>query len=223
MVDLSGYENIIFDFDGVIIDSNFIKLKGFEKLFRKYLDLEPEEIEIYRESDASKMGVNRFDKFTWIYENFKKLRTKSLENFIKDCNFTYTNIVGDDLKAVNIAPMFGEFRSYESKFFIVSASYQKDVEDLVKYHGLNKFFGKDDIYGSPKSKYDNISQLLRINNIQSSNAVLIGDSYSDMLVAERFSMRPVFVQDWSAENADLKNYLRNKYDCVNNLSHCIIR
>ena len=37
MIDFNKYRNIIFDFDGVILDTNTLKEKNIEKTIKKYL------------------------------------------------------------------------------------------------------------------------------------------------------------------------------------------
>ena len=37
MIDLNKYRNIIFDFDGVILDTNTLKENNIEKTIKKYL------------------------------------------------------------------------------------------------------------------------------------------------------------------------------------------
>ena len=55
---------VIFDFDGVIIESAEIKTRAFEILFSDYPDKLPEIIN-YHQKNA---GISRYPKFRYIYE-----------------------------------------------------------------------------------------------------------------------------------------------------------
>ena len=56
---------IIFDFDGVIIESADIKTEAFRALFENY----PEHVEAIAGFHIENGGMSRFDKFRHIYKN----------------------------------------------------------------------------------------------------------------------------------------------------------
>lgn len=55
---------IIFDFDGVIIESAEIKTDAFRTLFAGYPDMLPEIIAHHQKNS----GISRYKKFRYIYE-----------------------------------------------------------------------------------------------------------------------------------------------------------
>lgn len=57
---------IIFDFDGVILDSVDIKTKAFARLFEEH---GPEVVEQVVADHLAQCGISRFRKFAHIYEN----------------------------------------------------------------------------------------------------------------------------------------------------------
>ena len=65
---------IIFDFDGVIADSNNIKTDAFVKLFEGYPSNIKEMIRMFHLQNG---GMSRFDKFRYIYANI-------INEYVKD-------------------------------------------------------------------------------------------------------------------------------------------
>ena len=62
---LKKINNIIFDFDGTIINSNHIKEDGFINVYKGYSsDIKTKILNFHK----SNMGMNRFDKFKFINE-----------------------------------------------------------------------------------------------------------------------------------------------------------
>ena len=62
-------KTLIFDFDGVIIDTASIKTEAFYKLFRKYGSNIAKKAKNYHLENE---GISRFEKFEYIINKFLK-------------------------------------------------------------------------------------------------------------------------------------------------------
>ena len=71
---------ILFDFDGVILESVDVKTKAFAELFKDF----PEHVDQIVQYHIDNMGVSRFDKFRYIYRYILK-RKLSDEKFTELC------------------------------------------------------------------------------------------------------------------------------------------
>lgn len=166
---------VIFDFDGVLVESVDIKTNAFAKLFESEGDSIVKQVVDYHLDNA---GVSRFEKFKYIYkEILKRELTKEVFNCLCD---RFSQIVIDDV--VNApyakgAPGFLKAHFSEYSYFVVSATPQKEMEDIAVRRNIKHFFKK--IYGSPTSKNDAVRMVLLEENIESSNALYIGDALSD--------------------------------------------
>ena len=78
MLDLKKYKQVVFDCDGVILDSNNIKSKAFEDSLKGENDQLISEFIDYHKKNG---GVSRFLKFEYF---FKVL--KNQKNYQKDLN-----------------------------------------------------------------------------------------------------------------------------------------
>jgi len=169
------YNNIIFDFDGVMVDSNEIRIEGFRKLYAteagKKLDSFMQYIRLNR-------GLSRYRKIRYYYECIQH-REPTLDEIECDAR-RYSEIVAD---AVTNAPEipgavgFLESNKYRCHFALVSASDQEELRDICRQRGVDRYFSV--ILGSPTEKPVNISNLLRDLAWSRESTVYVGDAVND--------------------------------------------
>ena len=166
---------IIFDFDGVIADSNNVKTEAFVKLFNDY---PPDIREAVREFHLQNGGMSRFDKFRHIYANFLK-EPLPKEKFDQLCD-DFNRLVID---GVISAPIFDGvlefFRENHGLYdmYIVSGTPQDEIREIARKRGLDIYFSG--IYGSPKTKKELITGIMRERDYRPEEIVFLGDSIND--------------------------------------------
>lgn len=168
-------KSVFFDFDGVIVESIDIKTKAFGKLFeREGKDISQKVVEYH----LANMGVSRFDKFKYIYKNFLK-RELDKATFKSLCDGFSRLVVEEVIRAPYVRGAEEFLTKYFKKylFFVVSATPQKEIEEIIKSRGINDFFRK--VYGSPASKGEAVKDVLTNYYIKPSEAVYVGDALSD--------------------------------------------
>ena len=67
------FKNLIFDFDGVLVESNDIRIEGFRRLFQDYPENEVSQLMPYVEKNG---GISRYVKIRYFFE---VIRRESLE------------------------------------------------------------------------------------------------------------------------------------------------
>ncbi len=67
------FKNLIFDFDGVLVESNDIRIEGFRRLFQDYPGNEVSQLMSYVEING---GISRYVKIRYFFE---VIRRESLE------------------------------------------------------------------------------------------------------------------------------------------------
>jgi len=173
-------KGIIFDFDGVIVESTDIKTEAFAKLF------EPEGASIVRKVVSyhkDNMGVSRFDKFRYIYHNILRRKLDN-DKFSLLCK-KFTSLVLNAVIAVPYVKGVQKFFKNKSKqyeLFIVTATPHDEINAIVRRRGLGKIFRT--VYGAPLAKYDAVKRILKDNKIKPQNAIYVGDAMSDYLAAK---------------------------------------
>ena len=211
---LLNYENIIFDCDGVILDSNSIKTNAFVKLFEHYPKSKINQLINYHKKYG---GVSRYEKILYFYNVI-------LEKNISEININllakkYSEISLKDLKKSNFVPGLLDLliflKNNKKKLFIVSGSDEKDLKKIMKHKKINKYFDK--IKGSPKNKGDNLIELIAELS-QRKNSVYIGDSEYDYKISKSLGFEFIYISGYSewvvSEDYLLKNQILNSNDFI---------
>ncbi len=170
---------IIFDFDGVLVESAHIKTNAFRKLFSRWPDKADEGVAFHLKN----MGISRFLKFKYFYENI--IREPYSEEIGIKLGDEFTDIVLDEVKRapfVRGAKTFLENYYSKYKFFIASGTPEEELREIVSYKGIDGFF--TDVFGSPLTKTEIVKIILGRDSIKSNMVVFVGDAESDRKAAE---------------------------------------
>jgi len=173
---LEKYKTILWDFDGVIIDSNIIRTKGFIEIFKDFPNNYITQLVKYHEEMG---GLSRYHKIEYFFNKIVKKKIKQDEIFFyaeKYKLFMLNNLVN---KRFIINETFDYIKQNRDIFsmHIVSASDENELKQICKKLELDSFFCS--INGSPTTKKENIMSLLKLNNLIKEEVVLIGDSIND--------------------------------------------
>lgn len=169
---------IITDFDGVILESEEAKDRGFKKCFSIF----------GQDSDAilnyhlSNKNLTRYQKFEYIFESILNRKyTSSVKKWISErCNNCIYDEVIKCQEIPGIINFFNACANYVS-IYVVSATPVDQLKRVVKkkkYQGLFK-----ELLSIPPSKSEIIACLLDQHNAQGKEAVYIGDRNSDLIAA----------------------------------------
>ncbi len=185
------YNSIIFDCDGVLINSNGIKTQAF---YEFALPFGQDFALSFKNFHIENGGVSRYEKIKYFYENIlkKNIDSEILANEAK----RYGNLISENL--LNAEKSSGLFKlrnnNKHAVWSVVSGSDEKELRELLKKKGLNKYF-KGNIFGSPRSKQEIIKQ--ESKTILKSPALFIGDSRYDLETAKSFGIDFIFLKNWS--------------------------
>ena len=160
---------IIFDFDGVILDSVDIKTKAFARLFEEH---GPEIVRQVVAHHLANGGISRFRKFQHIYESI--LHTPMPEGEMERLGERFSALVFDEVvKAAWIpgAPEFLGENHTRYRCFIASGTPQDELERIVKLRDLEKYFAG--IFGSPATKEEITRGILAKEGLRNSKAVFV--------------------------------------------------
>lgn len=174
-------KNIIWDFDGVILDSLQTKKFAFRKLFSDFSRKEVKELISYHENN---LGVSRFDKINYFFE--KVIAKKTSKNKIKDYLTKYSKLTRNELsKKKYIIKQTIEFiKLYKNDYnmHIASGAEEKDLKYICKKLEISNFFLS--INGSPTHKSLIVRNILTKKKYKRKETILIGDSDADYKAAK---------------------------------------
>jgi HAD superfamily hydrolase (TIGR01549 family) len=166
---------IIFDFDGVLVESADIKTSAFAKLFEGEESGSVEKIIKYHLEHA---GVSRFEKLKYIYKNILH-RKLSEETFKNLCQRFSKLVKGEVITAPYIkgAEVFLNNYAAGYKCFVSSATPQAEIEDIIKKRNMSQYFSA--VFGAPKQKTDIVKEIICTYRLYPKEAVYIGDALTD--------------------------------------------
>jgi phosphoglycolate phosphatase-like HAD superfamily hydrolase len=172
---------IIFDFDGVIVDSVDIKAQAFCHVFRD----QPEEIrQQIIDLHVNHSGMTRYEKFRIIYREF--LNRLVTADDLQRLSAEFSQFCVDKIIKVSyVAGAFEFISQHHTDFdlYIASSTPETELRDIVNRRGLEPFF--KGVFGTPRTKLDNCRAILRQNQLLPQHVAFIGDSISDLEVARQ--------------------------------------
>ncbi len=169
-------KNIIFDFDGVILDSVPTKTEGFKKLFQNFSTDEVNKLVLYHELNG---GKSRYVKIKYF---FNELLHKDIsEQEILEYANKYSEITKEELTNPKyiIEDTLNFIKTNHKKYemHIASGADEKDLKYICEKLDLTKYFLS--INGSPKIKSEIVKDILLDNRYDINETILIGDSVND--------------------------------------------
>jgi len=178
-------KSIIFDFDGVILESVNIKTEAFAELYENFGG---EIVRKITEHHLANGGINRYDKIKFYHKEFLGivLSVKQVE-FL---SLKFSKIVFNKIKNANFVPGAFEFISkyYNSyNLFISSATPESELKEILRLKRINKFFKK--IYGYPPYKTDHIKNILNETGFENKEVIYVGDAKSDKIAASENNIK----------------------------------
>lgn len=187
------YKTILWDCDGVILNSNEIKTEAFYNIGLAFGEDEAEQLVLYHKQNG---GLPREQKFNYfINEIIKQKQSKDelLPLMLKE----YGAAVSTQLRTCTVNSDIYRLKSLfcSSNWAVVSGGNQKELRSIFKERELIELFDLG-IFGSPKTKHQIFNDLIEAGSIKFP-ALYIGDSEYDFKVAVDFGLEFRFLLQWT--------------------------
>ena len=191
-MNLSQYQTLIFDCDGVILNSNHIKTQAFYNVAKVYGYDAAEALRTYHISNG---GISRYEKFKYFLQNIleKPIKTEELNELLTN----FSKEVKKSLLTCEVTSNIKELRSKtkNSKWLIVSGGDQKELREIFAQRKLDIYFDGG-IFGSPDDK-DNILKTEKLNKNITGKTLFLGDSIYDYEASKRACIDFAFFTKWT--------------------------
>jgi phosphoglycolate phosphatase-like HAD superfamily hydrolase len=199
ILDLSVYSTIVFDCDGVVLNSNRIKTDAFRSAAMPY-GLSAAEALV--QHNVANGGVSRYLKFEHFLANIVTRMCPEVVPGIDapgldELLAAYSQEVREGLMSCSVAEGLFELRSATkpTRWMIISGGDQEELSDVFMLRGIRPLFDGG-IFGSPVAKDQIVAREIKKGNILFP-ALFLGDSRLDYEVASRHGLDFVFVSSWT--------------------------
>lgn len=175
------YKAVIFDFDGVLVDSVNIKGQAFRRIYEFHGDEIADKVHAYHMENG---GVSRREKFKHYAKEFFNKELDACE--IEDLSDQFSNIVTNmvvNASWIAGAKEFLDKHHEELSLYVASATPEEELLDIIKKRAMDEYFVS--IKGSPTKKSDNIKHIIEQAGIEKNEIVMIGDSKTDYDAANK--------------------------------------
>ncbi|MGB2221189.1 MAG: HAD family hydrolase [Neptunomonas phycophila] len=211
-MNLNEYETLVFDCDGVVLNSNKVKVNAFYQAALPYGEKAATALVDYH---VERGGISRYKKFEWFLQEKVKGQTgPNLEELLE----AYALIVREGLLTCEIADGLEELRkkTKSANWLIVSGGDQNELRDIFFQRELTRFFDGG-IFGSPDTKDFILEREISSGNIKS-QSLFLGDSKYDLCASKKAGMSFCFISAWS-EWEDWSDYKESFGLSLEKLSH----
>ena len=204
---VTDYKTLVFDCDGVILNSNQVKTDAFYQVALPYGESVARALVDYHIANG---GISRYQKFNYLLEAIlpkyaPSLSAPSLEELLEQ----YAKRALQGLLTCEVASGLKELKDAtpNARWAIVSGGDQSELRHVFTQRGLSELFDAG-IYGSPDSKHQILAREISNGTIQSP-ALFLGDSKYDYQASSKAGLDFVFLSEWS-EVTDWQGWTKDK-------------
>ncbi|MDD5454084.1 MAG: HAD hydrolase-like protein [Candidatus Ratteibacteria bacterium] len=191
---------LLFDFDGVILESADIKTAAYRKLLEEKHP--PDKVDNFMDYHAVNVGISRYVKIQYFYEKILGIRLTEVKK--KELLDKFSKIVFNEILQASFVegmPGFLEENYKKLPLFVVTGTPTEEINLIIKKRKLNIYF--KEIHGSPSSKGEIIKDLLSRYRWNPGEVIFFGDAESDMRAAAETSV--VFIARVDENSKALEN------------------
>jgi len=171
------YKVILWDFDGVIMDSMPIRSSGFALVLKNY---PAEQVNQLMDFHNQNGGLSRYVKFRYFFETIRgeSITDGQLQELANSFSEIMLNSLINKELLIKDAVAFIEANFEQYEMHIVSGSDGVELNKICAALDLSKYFKS--VHGSPTPKSQLVELVIRDNHYNKKSIVLIGDSKNDL-------------------------------------------
>lgn len=211
---IEQYKSVVFDCDGVVLNSNKVKTQAFFEAALPYGEAAAQALVDYHVANG---GVSRYKKFAYFLCEIVPLNAEGPSiDLLLDA---YASKVREGLLSCDVDPALDELRvqTHKVPWLIVSGGDQVELREVFASRQLDHLFDGG-IFGSPDSKEEILTREMEFGRI-SKPAIFIGDSRYDHKAAVSVGLDFVFAKHWTEFQGWELYCCENKIDVVNGLAN----
>ena len=172
---------LVFDCDGVILDSVPVKTRAFRRLAEPYGEEAADRFEMYH---ARHGGVSRYKKFEWFFQEVLGREIHPDES--REWGKKFEAYALEEVRKCPMIPgameVLEKWRG-ELPMYVCSGAPNEEVNLILDERGLSRFF--EQICGTPPAKAQLLDEIARSTVFDPAGIVMVGDATTDLDAAEK--------------------------------------
>ncbi|MDO9206110.1 MAG: HAD hydrolase-like protein [Methylotenera sp.] len=217
-LDITKYKTIVFDCDGVVLDSNVVKTEAYFRTAKNLgaTDLQAQALVDYH---VKLGGISRYHKFDYYLREilFQPFTEKAIQALLDD----FSKELEAGLMQCDLAKGLFDLRTVtpNANWMILSGGDQQEIQTLFAKRKIDHMFDGG-LFGSPDNKDEVLAREIANANIQFP-ALFLGDSKYDFEAADRAKLDFIFLSDWT-EVPDWQEFCAvNKLTILRNIAQLV--
>ena len=172
----SDWQAIIFDFDGVVVESGKIKTQAFADLYRSYGDdIAAAAVDYHKQNG----GLSRYHTFHYVQQHLlgKSPLTPEAE---QELDRQFSKLVVEAVITCKAVPGATELIQRESAripLFVASGTPEIELKTIVEKRHLAPYFVE--VRGAPTPKQTLVAEILSKHALKPESVLMIGDALVD--------------------------------------------
>ena len=169
------YAAIVFDFDGVLVESTDVKTRAFAAMYAKHgPEIERRVVEYH----LANAGISRYVKFKLWQEEYLGLPYSEADG--ERLAEEFSRLVVD---AVVAAPYVAGAREFldayyrQRPLFVASGTPQEELREIVARRDMSGYFSA--VHGTPATKGRILSDIMRSRGYEPAAVLMVGDARAD--------------------------------------------
>lgn len=184
MTYLGRFKAIIFDFDGVILDSARLKTDAFAQVYRSEPPDRVAAVVAYQEQHG---GIGRREKFAH-FERAVFGRTGDEATVDRLCR-QFAGIIEESMLTCAFIPgaqvVLARLED-RVPMHVVSGMPEEDLKAVIEKRGLSRYFRT--VSGSPRSKHAEFLNVMAMEGAQATECLAVGDSPTEFHAARKIGI-----------------------------------
>jgi len=173
--DITAYQAILFDFDGVLAECMNVKTEAFAQLYEPYGENVVKKVVKHHVENG---GISRYVKIKHYHEEY--LNQPINEEQVEEIAQKFSDLVVEKvIKSDWVKGAKELLEKYYKKIdmYVISGTPEMELKKIVKERNMHKYF--KDVYGSPITKPEHAKNIISEHGYDPKKVLYIGDSLSD--------------------------------------------
>lgn len=191
---LAEYKTLVFDCDGVVLNSNQLKIRAYYDVAIKF-GANQSQAQALVDHHVMLGGISRYPKFAYFLSEI--MQQPVTEQAMQTLLQTFTAEVKRLLTDCEISADLSKVRAANTHaaWMIISGGDQAELREIFKQREIDGLFAAG-IFGSPDNKQTILARELSLGHI-TQPALFIGDSVYDHQASTKAGLDFVFLSAWT--------------------------